>query len=308
MATINNLPDRWVRREALAGDASTRRYWRLWNREGRTAVLAHYPPDAAASIRRDLAVLRWFDRIGIRVPAVLDHGLESGWLVVEDLGPDDAEATLEITPEHLRLDLMLPTLDPLATLAGFDPTGLEPWNAPLDRHRLRWELAGFELWYVRFLRERTPPAELDRWLDELADEVAGHPRRVCHRDYHLNNLFVLPDGRVGVIDVQDVLVGPDTYDGVSLLCERSATRLLDGEQLGVLMTRWAAATGAAAGWESRWQRVRLQRALKVLGTFARLGMAGKPHYEPWMRAIARSLVDDAARLRLPDELVDLLVD
>ena len=66
--------------------------------------------------------------------------------------------------------------------------------------------------------------------DELAAAVAAHPRRVCHRDFHLNNLYLLDGPRVGLIDIQDILVGPDTYDVVSLTCERAARRLLSRRQ------------------------------------------------------------------------------
>jgi len=300
--------DRWVRREALAGDASTRRYWRLWDRGGTTAILAEYPPEAMTAIGRDLEVLRWFAHAGIRVPAVFDHDLESGRLVVEDLGDTDAESTLQRTPNQHRVRLLRTTLEPLETLARLAPPSLPNWNPALDRERMRWELGGFELWFVRYHRARTPSAELDLWLDGLADEVGGHPTRICHRDFHLNNLFFLADGRVGVIDVQDVLLGPDTYDGVSLLSERALPGLLPLDERLELRRNWAERTGAAPGWEARWRHVRLQRALKVLGTFARLIACGRTGYEVWMGALATDLLAEETELELPEELVDLLLD
>jgi aminoglycoside/choline kinase family phosphotransferase len=182
------------------------------------------------------------------------------------------------------------------------------WNRPLDRARLRWELAGFELWFVRYRRDTPPNRALCRWLDELAEEVARHPRRICHRDYHVNNLFVLDTGEIAVIDAQDVLVGPDTYDGVSLLEERAMRELLTARERRRWREVWAERTGAAPGWQQRWGPVRTQRALKVLGTFARLGASGRPGYAGWMSDVAAALAADANDLGLPTPLIDLLLD
>ena len=173
---------------------------------------------------------------------------------------------------------------------------------------MRWELAGFELWYVVHYLAGRPSERLDAWLDDLATEVAAHPVRICHRDYHLNNLFFLPTGEAAMIDVQDVLVGPDTYDAVSLLEERAMGELVTAEERLLLRQAWAETTGATDGWEARWSRVRLQRALKVIGTFARLDACGRSGYGPWMRALATDLITEADQLQLPGELVDLLLD
>ncbi len=298
----------WVRREPLAGDASSRRYWRLWREDGATAILAEYPADARPAMDRDLEVLRWFSQTGLRVPAVFRHDLDEGWLILEDLGAEDAEGRLRRTPEGERGSLARAAIDPLSVLAGIDVTSLPAWNPALDSDRMRWELAGFELWYVVHHLTGRPSGKLDQWLDDLATEVAAHPVRICHRDYHLNNLFFLPSGKAAMIDVQDVLLGPDTYDAVSLLEERAMAVLVTAKERQQLRQAWALTTGAAEGWEERWLRVRLQRALKVIGTFARLDACGRSGYGSWMRALATDLITEADQLQLPGELVDLLLD
>ncbi|MBP1620485.1 MAG: aminoglycoside phosphotransferase, partial [Acidobacteria bacterium] len=136
----------------------------------------------------------------------------------------------------------------------------------------------------------------------------GHPRRVCHRDYHLNNLYFVATGEVAVIDAQDVLVGPDTYDAVSLLEERAMPELVAADERRRLAGSWATRTAAAAGWERRYRLVRAQRALKVLGTFARLEAAGRTGYTPWMDGLAARLAADAGALELPGVVVDRLLD
>ncbi|MBW2527935.1 MAG: phosphotransferase [Deltaproteobacteria bacterium] len=299
---------RWTRREPLAGDASTRRYTRLRDRAGGSAILVEYPPDPPGTLARDLEVAGWLTSVGLRLPAVIDADPAAGWTLLEDLGADDAEASLRSAAGPQRAAMIAALMEPLVQLSAQAPELLPSWNRPLDRDRLRWELTGFELWFVRHRRGRVPDPKLGRWLDGLASEVAAHPRRICHRDYHLNNLFLLDEGGVAVIDAQDALVGPDTYDAVSLLEERAMPELVSDAERARWRQFWAERTAAAAGWQQRWALVRTQRALKVLGTFARLEEGGRGGYGGWLRAVATRLAADADGLALPAALVDLLLD
>jgi aminoglycoside/choline kinase family phosphotransferase len=308
MEPADPIPKPWVREQELVGDASCRRYARIWDSCDRTAILARYPSTVRSQIERDLEVRAWCEAKGLRVPALLDHDLDRGWVVLEDFGPDDAEISLEKTPAEGRQALTQRFLIPLARLAGFVPKDLPSWNPPLDRNRLRWELAGFELWFVRHYLEQVPSREIGRWLDDLAVAIDEHPRRVCHRDYHLNNLFLLADGAVGMIDYQDILVGPDTYDAVSLLGERGLPRLLEEAEKVRVQEAWAGDTDAEPGWRERWLLVRVQRALKVLGTFSRLVTRGSAPYGFWMENLALETGPELASLEAPSELVDLLLD
>ena len=308
LPSLSRASDRWVRSEPLAGDASTRRYRRLTDRRGRSAILAEYPPDLRPVLARDLQVMSWLAGVGLRLPAVFDHDLASGRSLLEDLGPADAEAALRATPEAERPQLAAALLSPLEVLAAQPVASLPAWNRPLDATRLRWELTGFELWFVRYRQGVAPDPALDRYLDDLAEQIANHPVRICHRDFHLNNLYFAADGQVAVIDAQDALIGPDTYDAVSLLEERAMPELLGDGDRASLRRAWAERTRAADGWERRWPRVRVQRALKVLGTFARLEAAGRTGYTRWMEAVATRLVADASALALPGAVVDRLLD
>lgn len=308
LPSMDGVESRWVRREPLAGDASTRRYSRLLDRNGQSAILVEYPPDPPGVLARDLEVTAWLTTIGLRLPAVVAADPAAGWMVLEDVGAADAEASLREASGHQRVELLARLIEPLAVLATQRPDRLPGWNRPLDRQRLRWEVAGFELWYVRYRRGVTPHHELGSWLDDLTAAMARHPRRICHRDYHLNNLFILASGEVAVIDAQDVLVGPDTYDAVSLLEERAMPELLSPSEREHWQRSWAVRTTATPGWEQRWPLVRTQRALKVLGTFARLEAAGRETYRPWMASIGERLVADADLLGLPPLLIDLLLD
>jgi aminoglycoside/choline kinase family phosphotransferase len=268
METAVILPKPWIREQTLLGDASSRRYARLWDRHDRTAMLTFYPKSVRGQVSRDLEVRAWCAENGLRVPALLDHDLGEGWAVLEDFGTDDGESALEDAPPGDREELGLQFIAPLVTLAGLQATNLPAWNPPLDRARLRWELAGFELWFLRHHLEMAPSPSVGCWLDELAAAIGGHPHRVCHRDYHLNNLFLLSDGSVGLIDYQDILVGPDTYDAVSLLGERGMPRVLAETKRIQIRESWAADTDAQPG--DRAGASRIGSSFRVGGPSARL--------------------------------------
>lgn len=301
-------PHPWVREDRLRGDASGRCYARVWDETGQTAILVRYPPSERRQMSRDLEVRSWCAAQKVRVPEVFDFDRAAGWAVLEDLGEIDAERALVSAPELQRQRLARRTLGPLVRFSEVDVADLPGWNPPLDGQRMRWELAGFELWFLRHRSGIAPSSRASRWLDDLAATVAGHPRRICHRDYHLNNLFILPGDEIGVIDYQDMLVGPDTYDAVSLLSERAMPMVLSGAERGDLRESWAAATGAAPGWRDRWRLVRAQRGLKVLGTFARLAIPGDTPYESWLRSLLEALAPELAAIDAPSELVDPLLD
>jgi aminoglycoside/choline kinase family phosphotransferase len=298
----------WRWSEAVAGDASLRRYSRLARPDGRTAILVEYPESMRRRFATDLDVLSWCRHRGLRVPELMASDPDRGRALLEDLGRKDAEAAFVHTPPDRRPALLERLLGPLEILARCRPDDLPPWNLPLDRSRMRWELAGFELWYVRHYRSRPPTPTLSTWLDALAEEIAAHPRRVCHRDYHLNNLLIQDDGSVGIIDVQDILVGPDTYDIVSLVGERAAARLISDSQRQRVLAAWAGLTSAEPGWRERAAAVRIQRGLKVLGTFARFTVAGRSDYHRWLGEVAEDLATLIAATDAAPEVAAFLLD
>jgi aminoglycoside/choline kinase family phosphotransferase len=298
----------WCRSEPVTGDASPRRYRRLHKTDGQTAILVEYPEPIRHQLVADLEVFSWCRRRGLRVPALLAEDAGAGRALLEDLGSTDAEAAFTATPHDLRPALFERLLGPLEILATCRPDDLPPWNPPLDRTRLRWELAGFELWYVRHYRSLPPSPELGRWLEELAVKVASHPVRVCHRDYHFNNLLIRNDDSVGVIDIQDILVGPDTYDIVSLVADRAAARLISAAERSTALATWARRTGAEPGWQDRVAAVEIQRGLKVLGTFARFTLAGRTDYRRWLTDLAGNLTTLVTAAGAPPEISAFLLD
>jgi aminoglycoside/choline kinase family phosphotransferase len=109
----------------------------------------------------------------------------------------------------------------------------------------------------------------------LAIEIASHPRALCHRDFHGNNLFPREDA-VAAIDFQDMRAGPDAYDLASLLWERTTLDWMTAETSEGAIEAFARRRGLdIEPFRRRFDRVLLQRAWKVCGTFARAVAQGR---------------------------------
>ncbi len=294
--------------EPITGDASCRRYWRVVLAQGETAILCRYPDRWRSVVKRDLEVLQWLGERNLPVPQVLVGDPRALWILLEDLGPVDGEQALMETPSAARTERALALVDPLIRLSALPVQHLPGWNPSLDQAFLRWELAGFEMWSLSATARQRAGRSLQSWLDRLAALVAGHPQAICFRDFHLNNILLNADGRVGVIDVQDLRRGPDTYDLASLLGDRAMPGLLNTDQRQVIAERWAEGVGAAPGWQHRLEATTLQRALKVLGTFAFLSAKGLHRYQRWIPKTASAAAGLARNFDAPAEAMTFLLE
>jgi aminoglycoside/choline kinase family phosphotransferase len=232
----------------------------------------------------------------VRVPALIaDDG--RGNQIVEDLGSDDLAARCAASPAE-RPAWLGRAADAAASI--FDRT---LFRRELDLAR--------EAVFEMYLRAPLSPADRDAhdvWAHALVSEILGHPFALCHRDFHGNNLFAASD-RVAVIDFQDLRRGPDSYDLASLLWERTTLDWMDDAQASTVVARFAERRRAdAAALGARMQRVLLQRAWKVCGTFARAVVKGKGEtyrrYLPGELALVRRLLGDSPEDRRFGEVLE----
>ncbi len=259
--------------EPLPGDVGRRRYLRLLLTDGRTVLGVAYPPEETESCRRWIAA-RDVLRRRIRVPQLIADD-QRGNQIVEDFGRQDlADRLLEKAEE--RPLWLLRGAETAAALATLPDPGI---NTPFDAAFFRRELdlareAVFDLW----LGKPLSPAEgqtHDAWAEALSREIAGHPRVLCHRDFHGNNLFPAGD-QVAAIDFQDLRAGPDAYDLASFLWERTTLDWMTPELSGSVIENFARSRGLRVReFQGRLNRVLLQRAWKVCGTFARTVAQGR---------------------------------
>ena len=266
----------------IAGDASNRRYFRLKTGE-QTYVIAEAPP-ATEKNPEFLAVRQLLADAGVRVPALLAADLDRGYLLLEDLGD---QLLLPALSDRTVDDYYQQCFSVLHCLARAGQAG--PALAAYDEALLSEELSRFPEWFVGKLLGYEPDvngkAVIEALADVLVNNALAQPEVLVHRDFHSRNLMIQPDGELAVIDFQDAVLGPVTYDLVSLL--RDCYIRWPNEKV----REWALAYRDSLVEQGllepigdaeflRWlDWLGLQRHIKVLGTFARLYLRdGKEGY------------------------------
>jgi len=251
----------------VSADASFRRYFRVDTSRG-PMILMDAPPDREDS-RPFLDVARRLRGAGLGAPRVDHFDLERGFGLIEDLG--DTLYRDALSPESAgRLVPVL--LDTLGRMARDVPHADLP---PYDDGRLQQELDLFTDWYLERHRQRIlAPVERAAWQSAcalLCASAAEQPRVFVHRDFHSCNLLLQGHGEPGIIDFQDALSGPLSYDFVSLLWDRyiawPRARL---ETWMEDMRQRVAPETAPARWVRWCDLMGVQRNLKIVGIFARL--------------------------------------
>lgn len=299
-----------------SADASFRRYFRVtlsapWTAAaGAHTLIAMDAPPPNEDCRPYVHVARLLEQSGVHVPHVIAADIARGYLLTSDLGPRTYAATLD--PDTAPALYM----DALDALVRMQRIRCEDELPPYDDALLRRELALFPDWYVaRHLARALTPAEraaLCAVFDVVVANNLAQPRVFVHRDFHSRNLM-LSTPNPGVLDFQDAVYGPITYDLVSLLRD-AYVEWSEERQLDFAIRYWERARQAnlpvgadfAAFWRDfEWMGV--QRQLKVLGIFARLkARDGKAGYVDDMPLVLRYLRRAAARYREFDPLTALL--
>ena len=256
-----------------SADASFRRYFRVDTPEGQSLIVMDAPPPQE-DVRPFVKVAELFSATGVSVPAILAKDTERGFLLLSDLGSTTYLQQLNPDTAH---KLYIDAIDALILLQVQSRAGVLP---VYDRELLHRELMLFPDWYItRHLKATLSDeqsADLNRVFDVLlANNLAQAPVYV-HRDYHSRNLMVMNKGNPGILDFQDAVYGPITYDLVSLL--RDAYIQWDEELvLDWVIRYWERARRAGLPvshdvdvFYRDFEFMGLQRHLKVLGIFARL--------------------------------------
>jgi len=289
-------------RRRLAGDASFRRYDRLWRGDER-AVLMDAPPPME-NVRPFVAIAGHLSGLGYSAPRLLAADIAEGLLLLEDLGDGTftrllAEGADEAALYRLAVDLLI-------DLHRLGARAMPPGLPPFDEARLLREVQVMTEWYVpEVLGAKLPAAALDdyvaRWRD-LAPVARRVPDTLVMFDFHVDNLMGLA-GRPGVaacglLDFQDAVAGPLTYDLMSLL--EDARRDIAPDLIAQLKQRYLDAfpTLDRDDFAASWAVMAAQRHTRVIGVFARLNRRdGKPGYlvhipRVW-RLLERSLAHPA---------------
>ena len=270
----------------VAGDASPRRYLRLNSLPksvGASSLIAVISPPSEKN-EAFLSVGELLAGAEVRVPAVVAADAALGFFLLEDFGDS---VLLDALSEGGDAKWYPKALAAIGKMAVIHPPKA---RLPLyDDRLLTQEMMLFPEWFLRrlmnFSEREIADAPLEATFSMLAENALNQPQVCVHRDFHSRNLMCLPDGDLGVIDFQDAVIGPVTYDYVSLLKDCYVVWPRD------MQLRWLAsalemlrdrADLDAVSFETfvTWfDLMGLQRHIKVLGIFARLYLRdAKPQY------------------------------
>lgn len=299
-----------VELQPASADASFRRYFRIATTNGSRIVMDAPPPhEDCRPFVRIAGLLR---EAGVHAPEVLAQDLEQGFLLLTDLG---TQTYLDVLQPENADALFTDAIDALCKWQGASQPDVLPGY---DRALLRRELNLFPEWYIaRHLGVALSPQEqeiLNNAFRLLEDSALAQPQVFVHRDYMPRNLMV-SSPNPGVLDFQDAVYGPVTYDVVSLF--RDAFLSWSDQEV----TRWCAQYREAAGraglpvqpepeFTRAFDWMGLQRHLKVLGIFARIFyrdgkpqyLADTPRFTGYVRDIGARYAEFTPLLRLMDTL------
>ena len=279
---------------SASADASFRRYFRVDAQPGaaHASLIVMDAPPEKEDCRPFVRVARLLAAAGVGVPHILAWDEAQGFMLLTDLGAATFLSTLQTEQpfdagNRARYGQALDELVRIQAVAQPDPA-LPPYDAAL----LQREMDLFPEWYIGRLRgltlDDTQRNQLQATFGLIQSNVLSQASVLVHRDYHSRNLMADaadPQARLGVIDFQDAVWGPVTYDLVSLL--RDAYVIWDEDvQIDYAVRFWEKARKAqlpvpedfGTFWRD-FEWMGLQRHLKVLGIFARLAIRdGKQQY------------------------------
>ena len=308
--------------KSASADASFRRYFRIHS-ASRSFILMDAPPDKEnCQPFADIAQLML--NAGLRVPRVLDWHVTHGFMLLDDMGSQTMMQYFADAGTAQRFTLFEQATDALISWQQSSMPGILP---AYDETLLRRELSLFEQWYINSHRQLslTPQQQtaLYKVYDQLIETNLRAPHVFVHRDFMPRNLMVSDDAtdtRLGVLDFQDAVYGPITYDIASLM--RDAFMSWDEDFcLDITVRYWHKARAAGLldfeDWHTDFgafyravEWMGLQRHLKVAGIFARLSLrdhkpkylADTPRFIGYIRSTASRYRELFPLLRLIDQI------
>src|SRR5690554_4889363 len=258
--------------EPLPGDASFRRYFRIRNGT-RTAMLMDAPPPNEDP-RPFLQVGQWLRAQGLRAPAIYAERAERGLVLIEDFGADRMRDWLDAHPEAEEA-VYAKAVDALVALHACQAGPFDPYDMAVYQR----EVSLFVEWFCPLQGLNVDAAGWAAAWDAVLLPMLPRqqPGVTVLRDYHAENIMLLPDGAQGLLDFQDALAGHPAYDLVSLL--QDARRDVSPELERGMLERYLGQVGAGHDFEADYDRLGAQRNAKIVGIFARLWKRdGKPRY------------------------------
>lgn len=270
--------DQAIDLQPASSDASFRRYFRL-KVDNESWVIMDAPPEHEP-IDGFIRIARFLHQHGVHTPEIFEVDQHHGFIQLEDLG---STPLLSVLSQDTVTDYYQQAIDQIILM---QLTPAEQAELPFyDEQKLRQELQLFPEWFLAKHLQRHTPEFLAPLFDLLIDNASSQAQLFVHRDFHSRNLMVQQHKPLGVIDFQDAVIGPASYDLVSLLRDvyiQWPQAIVDdcvayyyqqATQHGLL------ANTSATQFQRQFDLMGVQRHLKILGIFCRLHYRdGKSNY------------------------------
>ena len=302
-----------------SSDASFRRYFRLNARQGSLVAMDAPPPQEDCHPFVD--VDKRLANAGLNVPQIVASNMTEGFLLLSDLGPTTYYARIQQGIDDATLqNLYKDALKALVQMQTADHQGLPVYDAT----RLKDELGLFAQWYAAVhcntALDDASLSAINGVFDQLVAHNVAQPVVLVHRDFHSPNLMVCSEPRYGqnpgILDFQDAVAGPITYDLASLVVD-ARTTWEEPQQIDWAIRYWELARKKGlpvpadfADFHKDYEWMGLQRNLRILGVFARLNhrdgkaayLAHMPRVNQYVRQVAGRYIAFKPLLRVLDKL------
>jgi aminoglycoside/choline kinase family phosphotransferase len=195
-----------------SADASFRRYFRVIH-DGSSHIVMDAPPEKE-NCQPFIKLSGLLDKLGLHVPVIKQLDLAQGFLLLTDLG---SQVYLDKLDEDSVDNLYTDAINALVHMQSYQGNDIPDY----DQDLLRSEMELFREWYLgqhlKITLDTAQQEMIDAAFTFLADTALAQPKVLVHRDYHSRNLMVCENNNPGILDFQDAVIGPVTYDLVSLL-------------------------------------------------------------------------------------------
>jgi N-acetylmuramate 1-kinase len=258
--------------DAVPGDASFRRYFRLKKSDGPRAILMHAPPPHEDP-QPFIDVTNYLRQNDFRAPEIFAADADQGLILLEDFGDRRMREHLDAHPAE-EDKIYSAAVDTLVRLGTAPVANI----APYDEAVYLRETGLLAEWYLPAMGLIADAELFDAiWADALAPLESEAPAVTVLRDYHAENIMLLDDDGQGLIDYQDALIGHPAYDLVSIL--QDARRDVSPELEAVMLQHYAAAAKPDYDLALHYALLGAQRNTKIIGIFTRLWKRdGKERY------------------------------
>lgn len=303
---------------ALAGDASTRKYYRIVH-DDRSYVLMSWEPFVDNSKYPFLSVLHHFHKNGVHVPKVIRKDPPKGLVLLEDLGDLTLERKFwEATNQDGVLPFYKLAIDEIIKIHYTSTKDIQDCTAfhiAFDIEKFTWELNyAKEHFLERFLQIEFSELDKKKLADtffDISSSLHNEPKVICHRDYHSRNLmFKL--GKMFVIDFQDARLGPIQYDLVSLIKDSYVNLNPEMEEaiLQYYFTEAQKMNGKTIDrkhFDAIYSIQIIQRCFKACGSFASFfNMRNDTRYLKYLKKTTETVVAELQKTEKFDFLLEVL--